>query len=190
MKTCYVTLLLFLFVGCHVRDMEKEYVFRIPDELWADSSQFHSPINDLAEARSIARCGIEDPNDIGDMSNYGYDYMYYRLHIFDSRCVVIARISRYGQENYIIYRDKKGNIKLCLDVASKIVGEEDNNLYSSIYTIVKGDSIIRYIIRAMKEYECADSGCKYDTIVYRMLMREWLKRYYDYPRKKSRLSEL
>lgn len=182
MKTCFVTLLMLLFVGCHVRDMEKEYVFRIPDGPWPDSSLFNSPINDLAEAKIIAGWGVEDPNDIGDMSNYGDDYMYYRLNILDSCCQIIARVSKHGRQNYLFYKDKRGNIKLCVSVADRIVSEKDGSFYLSRCTVIKGDSMMCYIIK--KNNNIGDY--KYDTIIYGMSLREWLSTNYDFSRKKRR----
>lgn len=189
MKICFVTLLMLFLASCPVRQRDREYIFLITDDL-IDSLLVHSFIDNLDEVRSIARW-IEDPNEIGDMSNYGDEYMYYLLNIFDSRFQTILRVQAYNDayEEYLICRNNKGDIKLCLNVAFMAVDNNDNSLFSSMHTIIKGDSIVNCIIRRKQDFECPNFNlnCKYDTIVRRMLIRDWLLEYYNYPKKSKML---
>ena len=145
MRINYIIIILYIsLVGCFPINTEKEYVFRITDELIFTNDIFSYVIDDIDEVTAIASA-LKNYSDSINMDAYGNWFSYHRLGMrIPGYCSIIRRSdSDYSERQFLLREDSTGKIIFAIEVASR--GGDGADHFSS-YSVIKDDSIIKYNI--------------------------------------------
>lgn len=145
MRMNYIIIILYIFfVGCFPVKREKEYVFRITDELIFGNDILSHKIDDIDDVTEIASV-LKNYSDSINMEAYSNWFSYHRLGMEIPGYSSIIRISDddYSERQFLLREDSTGKIISAIEVASR--GGDGADHFSS-YSVIKGDSIIKYNI--------------------------------------------